>query len=354
MKIFFYTGVAALALLAGNPSELSAQCSLLSTATEDISLTSSSGGTGNRSGLAFHPLFNLYYSVNAGSAAYPIDTYNAEGVLIDSISQGFDYRGLWYNPENGQLEGNGFGSTGIFNQSLNLITGIPNGTGNNIFSANQPNNQSCGVLDTERNEIIYYYESQIHRFDRDDNSLISTHNITGLPSNAEILNNNSVAYTGCSQYEYGVYDNVNKQLLLLSNVNFIVNAIVDLPETAPDAPSFKMAYTNGLFWLYDGTTRIWHSYRIFDNATSAQDHAETQNTPVVAPNPTSDKLGLIIPENMLDANMEICNLEGRVLQSWNQTGTGRQLVDIHDLPSGLYLLRYSTSSNTGMVKFVVD
>lgn len=78
---------------------LSAQeCLVLENAEVGISLISSDGGTANRSAVAFNPNAELYYSVNAGSTVYPIDTYSIIGTRVNARPQGFDYRGAWWNP----------------------------------------------------------------------------------------------------------------------------------------------------------------------------------------------------------------------------------------------------------------
>ena len=317
-----------------------AQCNLLPIPIPGISLVSSFTGTLNRSGLVYHPIFQQYYSVNAGSPLYYIDTFDEEGTRVDSIPQGFDYRGLWYNPENGQLEGNGFEFSGVFNQSLNLITGLPNGTGNQIFPDNQPNPQSCGVLNTDQYEIVYYDEGQIYRYDREDNSFISSHTITGLPNQLDLINTTSLIYTGCPNHEYGVLEHQSGQLYLLSAVNFTISAIVQLPTAAVTSPavSYKMAYTNEQLWLYDGAATSWRSYRIFDGLVSAAQNATQEDYLQIYPNPAHETIGLKVSEHLLGASMRILNAQGQLILKWTQTQFGEQQVDISSFSSGMYVL----------------
>jgi len=126
-------------------------------------MTASETGTLNRSGVAYHPTFRFYYSVNAGSANYPIDAYDEQGNRLFNPVQGFDYRGLWFNPAAATIEGNGFDDLGILVHNLNVNTGEPLGSGASVLAANQPNTQSAGDLDTEDNEIIYYATDTIYR-----------------------------------------------------------------------------------------------------------------------------------------------------------------------------------------------
>ncbi|HRD54644.1 MAG TPA: hypothetical protein PKY96_18550, partial [Flavobacteriales bacterium] len=145
-----------------------------------LTLTGTVGGTENRSALAYNPLLGLYYSVNAGNADYPLDTYAEDGSLAGTVPSGFDYRGAWWDPGGARLLGNGFASLGIFEQDLQAGTGLPLGTGTVVLSGNQPDVQSIGDLDTDANEIIYYYLGSIHRYSAPTNELLGSYAVTGL------------------------------------------------------------------------------------------------------------------------------------------------------------------------------
>ncbi|MBA3664517.1 MAG: hypothetical protein H0W61_09960 [Bacteroidetes bacterium] len=54
------------------------QCTTNSGAVSDVTLQCS-GGTANRSAVAFFPTKNTYYSVNAGNGSYPIETFTVTG-----------------------------------------------------------------------------------------------------------------------------------------------------------------------------------------------------------------------------------------------------------------------------------
>ena len=88
-------------------TEMRAQCTPVSNAVSTGIELQCFGGSVFRSGLAWHPEFNLYYSANAGSPGYPLETFSASGELLSTASQGYDFRGLWWNSLTDQLEGNG-------------------------------------------------------------------------------------------------------------------------------------------------------------------------------------------------------------------------------------------------------
>jgi len=343
-----------LALLLSLTLPSSGQCDLLETPVAGMTLTSSEGGTGNRSGLAYSPLFDLYYSVNAGSSSYPIDVYDADGEMVYNEASNFDYRGAWYNPENGQIEGNGYGSLGLASQNLNIITGIPTGSVTPILAAAQPDAQSCGDLNTSNNEIVYYHNGSIHRYDREDNSLISSHTITGLPNELANMNTNTVIYTGCPTYEYGVYHRINQELYLINSVNFIVSAIVELPIDAPTEQSFKMAYTNNLFWLYQPSVSQWWSYDLFEGVLSTDEPEELKEGLSVFPNPATKDINVSIVDDFKGGTIRIADITGKTVMQWTQNSTEIRSVDISRLRSGLYLITLEKDSVRRYAKFIKE
>jgi len=243
--------------------ELEGQCSILDTAIfTNLTLARSSNGTSNRSGLAYNPHANLYYSVNAGSPDYPLDVYDRDGVRVSSPPQGFDYRGAWWNPQTDLMEGNGVGIRGIFIQTLKSGSSYPTGLGTQIFEGAQPDNQSVGDLDTDLNEIIYYHGGYIHRYDRRTNEFLGQYLVTGLPVALSSINSNTVVYTGCKGNEIGIYDFENQRLLLINKQTRAYSSYSQLPASAPKRSSFGMTYANGLFWLYDNGQ--WIGYKVVE------------------------------------------------------------------------------------------
>lgn len=227
-------------------------------ATLDMTLQCS-GGTQNRTGIAFNPNDQLYYSVNAGSSGYPIETFDVSGNQVATVSQGFDYRGSWWNPNTGVLEGNGFSSLGIWIQDLDA-SGYALGTGTTDVSGSGPDSQSSANYDYNADEVIHYYNGQIYRYDRATYTLITSYAITGLPSGFGDLNANSVAYTGVPGMEIGVYDYSNKAFYFIDKSTGAYAMTCQLPRTAPAASLFQMGYANGRLWLYDGGTSQWKGY----------------------------------------------------------------------------------------------
>jgi hypothetical protein len=218
------------------------------------------GGTGNRTGIAYNPNQNLYYSVNAGAGSYPIETFTSAGVQVATVSQGFDYRGAWWNPNTNVLEGNGYASTGITVQNLDAnFYALGSGT-NVIPNVAGPDAQSSGNYDWNSNQIIHYLGGNIYKYGRAAHNLVSTLAITGLPVPFSNINSNSIAYTGVPGMEIGIYDHVNKAFYFINKTSGEYIMTCQLPLTAPAANIFKMGYANGRLWLYNATTSQWQGY----------------------------------------------------------------------------------------------
>lgn len=256
--------------LAGFTLQSTAQtCSLLDTAIQTPIVLNTVSGTDNRSGVAWNPIDSLYYSVNAGSGSYPIETYNATGgASVASVAAGISFRGLWWNSALSQLEGNGHGTTGWRDQDLDPVTGYGLGTGTAIFTGQlQPNTQSCGDLDYDANEVIFYDNGSIYRYDRATGTSISNYALTNMPVTTADITDYGVVYTGCTGQEIGIYDYTNQRLYLFDKATGDYAATIQLPAGAPQVPSFGMSFANDMFWLYDGPNDVWMSYEIYPSCT---------------------------------------------------------------------------------------
>jgi phage baseplate assembly protein gpV len=310
-----------------------AQSVPLDTAIQGLTLQASTGGTNNKSGMAFNPNVNLYYAVNAGDSEYPSNTFNLQGALLDSTPQGFDYRGAWWNPLTSQFEGNGFSNLGIFVQTLAAGTGYPTGMGSIPLASAQPNNQSVGDLDDDLNEIIYYDDGYIFRYTRATNQLISQSLIVDLPVNTTSINNNTVVYTGIPGAEIGLYDYVNQRVLLVNKLNATYSGACQLPASAPQRSSFGASFANDLFWLFDQGT--WFSYEISETMNTSMAPPLTARVKVY-PNPTQAQLQVEIQGLPNARRVLVRNLMGQVCLVSEMKGLSHLALSTDELPAGLY------------------
>lgn len=331
--------------------DVSAQCDILNTAVEyPLSLRASTGlgGTENRTGIAYNPIADLYYSVNAGSASYPLDTYDGTtGAILDSIVSNFDYRGAWWNPATSQFEGNGFATLDVIFQVLDNMTAYPTGMITPIFAGNQPYEQSVGDLDYDSNELIYYYDGSIYRYDRDNNMPLGSYTLNNLPVTLADINANSVAYTGCQGKEIGIYDYINQRVLLFNKTTGDYTGSSQLPAAAPQPDAFGVSYTNDLFWIFGNGA--WTGYEVVSVVSNI-------NEPVLdaevtfSPNPVTNQVQIKVEMPDERFNLQLFDIQGNMLfqnEFVNQTE-----LQMHHLPNGNYIIRIFSDKGATNKKIV--
>ncbi len=212
--------------------------------------------------VAYNPSANLYYTSRIGNAVYPMLTFSTDGTLLDYDTTGQDTRGIWWNPNTGQLERNCFSTIGWGKIDLDINNYAEN-TFSVIFSGmNQPNVQSIGAYDPINNQVVYYNAGSIHKYNRTTGTLISTTAITGMVTTN--INAFTVVYTGAPGMEYGILDWVAKKVVLLNAATCAYAGESLLPATAVTAVNYQFSYTNNLVWLFNTTTEVWNSFKIFD------------------------------------------------------------------------------------------
>lgn len=329
----------------------SAQCTSLANAVPDLSLQAVSfTGIDSHSGLAFHPGFQQYYSVNAGTVEKPIEIFDVEGNLIsEDIAQGFDYRGLWHNPAFNNIEGNGFGSSGLAEQTLDDNTGIPSGDPFVFFDTpNQPDVQSCGDLDLANNYFIYYFSGSVYRKNAATNADVDQFEIQNLPVGLENLNTTSIVYTGCPTQEYAVYDYVNKQVHYINQANGEWTGSTTLPSSAPANNTFAVAFANNRFFLYDRDTKVWNGYLLTQEAVPTKDIAKLEADVLVGPNPTQDIAKLTVSGEAATEALEaiVFDIRGRILL--NQQFSVSTELSLAQIPAGNYFVQVR-SLESGLV-----
>ncbi len=240
------------------------QCNLLPNAIPGIILDYQSTNLLNCSGVGYNPIRARYYGVRAGNPGFPLETWSATGTQLYTTTAGFDWRGMWWNPNTNQLEGNGYSGSGMWRANLDG-NGYALNTGASIFTGMaQPDAQSCGDYDPVANEVIYYFNGRIYRYSRATNAAISNYLLVGCPVGLGNLNSTTVVYTGCAGREIGILDYVLKRLYLFQKNTGIYQGMCQLPGTAVTSASFRTSWANGYLWLFDLGTGNWFSYQIFD------------------------------------------------------------------------------------------
>jgi len=217
----------------------------------------------NSTGIAYNPKKKLYYSIIGGNASYPLETFNKKGVSVNQSKATRDMRGLWWNPSNKQLEGNGYQEVGIISFSLSKKSF---GIGNNskiLFSGiHQPTDNSCGVYDAQNNEILFYDEDKsVYRYRREDLAFAGIIELN-LPVEPKDINFSSMIYTGISKHEIGLFHYEARKVYLFDIASGGFTQTIQLPYDSPNPDVFNFGFANGYIWLFDTKQKIWLGYKI--------------------------------------------------------------------------------------------
>jgi len=216
--------------------------------------------------VAFNPFFNLYYTSSGGGGCNTLGTYSITGgSAINSVSECYDARGSWWNSNTNVLEGNSYNSAGIYTMALNGL-GIPTGVGAIAAANSQPNSQTGGQYDPTTNQVLYYNGSfGIAKYNRvSPGALITTVNITGLPGGIGSISTYGF-YTGIPGSEYAIYDYTNRRAYLVNYTTGVYVSTVQFPPSAGQPGNYMLSYTNGLYFINNGS--IWVGFSAGINIT---------------------------------------------------------------------------------------
>lgn len=228
-------------------------------------MTSGEGKEGdgsNGASVAYHQDQKKWYALFAGNDYFPLCVFDEGGKNISGyVKAGYDARGFWYNSKTKMLEGNGFDEAGILQFPLNA-EGIPERP-ITVFEGgtHQADANSMGAYDNKNDEIIYYFDGEIHRFDRKSGEKVGTWTFKA-PLNPYDINESCVIYTGYKKGEIGLLDYHAKKILLFDKNVGTQTGSIELPKDAPTENRFNFAFANGLIWLFDKENRTWMGYKI--------------------------------------------------------------------------------------------
>jgi hypothetical protein len=226
--------------------------------------------------VAWHPLQKKYYAAMAGNVGYPLGVYDINGKLLsrETLNCEEDVRGLWFNPQKKQVQGNTYNENGWFSFKLD-VNGIPESTDVFLEGMNQPDAQSVGAYNTAKQEVIFLNAGFISFYSFEDgmsNESVQLQwgrtkkdgALDNDPDNAETpedYNYSTVVYTGVKGSEIGVLNITEKQVELYSITDGFMTKKLKLPEEASTNSSFNFAYTNGMYWLFNMDERTWTAYK---------------------------------------------------------------------------------------------
>ena len=225
--------------------------------------------------VVWHPLQKKYYASFAGNKDFPMAVFNVTGKRVSSENQTtlIDTRGLWYDPVKKQICGNGFDDNGWFSYKLNPL-GLVGEINFDFEGLNQPNAHSVGTYNIAKRQVMFLNGSEIWSYNADatvaENKTILHWGLTakdGIAEDEDVTetpegyNATTVIYTGLPNAEAGVLNIVDRQIELYNIKTGFLARKLKLPDEAPAEATFNFAFTNGIYWLFDMTTRTWIGYK---------------------------------------------------------------------------------------------
>ena len=225
--------------------------------------------------VAWHPVQKKYYASMAGNIGFPMGVFDVTGKRIspDTLNCNADTRGLWYNVQKKELQGNQYNDYGWFRYVVN-VKGIPVKTTIFLEGKNQPGDNSVGAFNPTKQQVIFLYGDDIFFYsimgEESGQSLTINWGRTkkdGVSEEGEEIwtsedyNNTTVVYTGIKGAELGFLNITDSQIELYNIADGFLTRKLKLPEDASINATFNFAYANGMFWLFNMDERTWTGYK---------------------------------------------------------------------------------------------
>ncbi len=267
LLIFIISSSITITAQSGSTKPLKKAMTLLMPRTVDDEMPGKRGAS-----VVWHPLQKKYYAAMAGNMGFPLGVYDATGKLLsdDSLNTNEDIRGIWYNPDVKEIQGNTYNDYGWFSYQLNS-KGIPVSSKILMEGMNQPSDQSVGAYSFIRKEVMFLYDGYVEFYSITDalpngEPLAIQWGRTKADGVEESLGtpeeyNSTVIYTGIKGAELGFLNIVDMQIELYDINNGFLTRELKLPEDAPMNLMFNFAYTNGMYWLFNMENRTWTAYK---------------------------------------------------------------------------------------------
>ncbi|HYD22194.1 MAG TPA: hypothetical protein VEB40_12015 [Flavipsychrobacter sp.] len=226
--------------------------------------------------VAFHPTLKRYYAAIGGNAAHAMAIFDQQGRKLSGNDQKalFDIRGFWWSPELKTFCANGYSDLGWVSYQLDS-RGTPVAV-NEIFGGmHQPGEHSSGAFNPKTNELYFLDGPDLLVYPiatgEEEKDVIHLH--IGASKESESVEyeeeedlvadeyNTSVVYTSRPSAEFGLLNHYLKTIELYSKATGYITEKLLLPADAPTDEMMCFAYANGIYWLFDRTTRAWKGYK---------------------------------------------------------------------------------------------
>ncbi len=224
--------------------------------------------------VAWHQLQKKYYASMAGNMGYPMGVFDAASKRIssDTLNTNADTRGLWYNVQKKEIQGNSYNSYGWFSYGLN-VKGVPIKTTFFLKDKYQPDDNSVGAFNPLKQQVLFLYDGEVFFYSmqgvESGQSLKINWGRTKSEGVAEDddtwtqedYNSTSVVYTGIKGAELGFINTTNSEIELYNIADGFLTRKLTLPDDAAINATFNFAYANGMFWLFNMEERTWTGYK---------------------------------------------------------------------------------------------
>jgi hypothetical protein len=302
------------------------------------------GGNYYKTAVAYNPVKQLYYSVNAGGST-PNEVFDIDGINVGS-SVSVDWRGLWWNSNQNVLEGNTWDNYFIIDSLQS--NGYLGGTTHFLGTTTPPNVQSAGTYDASQDLIYYYNNGTLYGESRSGFTDITPIALTGVSSFADVISF-AVFYYDCPGNEIVLFENgsVNKRLLFFNKSTGVLATTVSFPSTLANIAytGGNVSFANNIVWMFNNSINKWIGYDILESVIGVQELEKNQI--LIHPNPASSIINIEMKEQ---AQVLIVNVLGEVLKTEFVDGLSK--LDITSLIPGIYFIQDSKSGKA--VKFIKE
>lgn len=259
------------------------------TLTPSITLQMPEGGGANAAAIVWHPIIKKYYAPIVGNADFAMAIFDAKGkVITDTLTCGYDFRGMWYNPISKRIEFNCYSDFGWGHLILDVQGNIKDRV-IDFYGMNQPNEQSVGVYYTPGSMVIFLNPQtlDIEKYNTKtaiaDSVLLKIY--VGCKTQDEVNNmlyeeddevdrwlerNIVVQYTGKPNQEFAVVNTTNRTIELYSQKTGLITDTYSIPEGVTLEKNFNFTYCNNIWWFYSKAERKWYGYKYLTPAVKAK------------------------------------------------------------------------------------
>lgn len=238
------------------------------------------GRVGDNGGtVAIHGRTRNYYATIAGNKTFSFAIFNGAGERTSpaDLAVLYDVRGLWYNQSAKTFYANGYGKNGWCKYLID-DEGIPYDVAPLFEGQQQPFPQSAGAYSQKENTVYFLKGAAAVAYDGETGKEIpekkklfkvgfTIKNPPPSNYNADTIsvlpgyNNTSLVYTGLSNNEFGILNVETREIELYSASTGLMTTRLQLPPEAIVRDKLNFAFCNGIYWLYDASSRSWIGYR---------------------------------------------------------------------------------------------